>query len=627
MNIFRYFRQINKIVLVAFLCTIINNSTVGQPGTAEEPVRFIGKLDVDFSRPDGKLPPVIGAHSYQVLRSVRNNKELGDGLGYTFHHHPMLTYWKNNFYVLCNACPVHEERGLTEILLMKSNNGANWSKPEIIFPHVMYKNEPTFCNHRMGFYIAPSGKLYASTAYFPQSEMPPQKGSEDTSKKYFGVVLREIKEDGTYGKIYFVAQNNSLYKQDEFPFPYYLSSSDKGFIADCESLRDDKLITLHWWEQIRPEDFNFPKTLVNQIKNGNRKFAKAISYYHRNDSAIVALWKDSKSALSYDKGSSWTNVIDLKTFSDGYAKVWGQRTEDGKFAASWRPIGEGSWGRYPMLWATSNDGITYAGAMHVNDEVTLRYEGGSKEIGPCNYQIGIYEGGAQIPGDDIWVVYSMSKEDIWISRIPVPLLSEEKLNVNQTFDEKNSIIALQGWNIFSPQWAPIKILPIDKKGNKCLVFNDKDPYDYAKAFKVFKESSDLLNISFSVLAKQNNHGRFEIEIGNTEQLAPIKLMLTPQGKLQISDWHGIVNIGEYTLNNWIKFELKIDVIANTFNISINGKEINRNFTFNSKKIKMLDRITFRTGINRGISINPIDPETDLPLKKEASYYLDNVIVK
>jgi hypothetical protein len=104
-------------------------------------------------------------------------------------------------------------------------------------------------------------------------------------------------------------------------------------------------------------------------------------------------------------------------------------------------------------------------------------------------------------------------------------------------------------------------------------------------------------------------------------------MLTPQGKLQISDWHGIVNIGEYTLNNWIKFELKIDVIANTFNISINGKEINRNFTFNSKKIKMLDRITFRTGINRGISINPIDPETDLPLKKEASYYLDNVIVK
>jgi hypothetical protein len=627
MNNKKQFKLTCKIILVACICTLINNNVFGQAGTAEEPVRFIGKLNVDFSRPDGKLPPVIGAQSYQVLRSVRNNKALGDGLGYTFHHHPMLTYWKNNFYVLCNACPVHEERGLTEILLMKSNNGANWSKPEIIFPHVMYKNEPTFCNHRMGFYIAPSGRLYASTAYFPQSEMLAQKGSEDTSKKYFGVVLREIKEDGSYGKIYFVAQNNSLYKQEEFPFSYYLSSSDKGFIADCESLRGDKLITLHWWEQIRPEDFNFPKTLVNQIKNGNRKFAKAISYYHRNDSAIVALWKDSKSAMSYDKGSSWTNVIDLKTFSDGYAKVWGQRTEDGRFAASWRPIGEGSWGRYPMLWATSNDGITYDGAMHVNDEVTLRYEGGSKEIGPCNYQIGIYEGGAQIPGDDIWVVYSMSKEDIWISRIPVPLLSEEKLNVNQTFDEKNSIIALQGWNIFSPQWAPIKILPIDKKGNKCLVFNDKDPYDYAKAFKVFKESSDLLNISFSVLAKQNNHGRFEIEIGNTEQLAPIKLMLTPQGKLQISDWHGIVNIGEYTLNNWIKFELKIDVIANTFNISINGKEINRNFTFNSKKIKMLDRITFRTGINRGISINPIDPETDLPLKKEASYYLDNVIVK
>jgi len=626
MNNNRHFGRFINVILVGCLCTFFNHRAVGQSGTAEEPVRFIGKLEVDFSRPDGKLPPVVGAQSFQVLRSVRNDKALGDGLGYTFHHHPMLTYWKNNFYVLCNACPVHEERGLTEILLMKSNNGADWSKPEIIFPHVMYKNEPTFCNHRMGFYIAPSGRLYASTAYFPQSEMPPQKGSEDTSKKYFGVVLREILADGNYGPIYFVAQNNSLYQKEAFPFPYYLSASDKGFIADCESLRADKLITLHWWEQIRPEDFNFPETLVNQIKNGNRKFAKAISYYHRNDSTVVALWKDSKSALSFDGGTSWTNVSNLKTFSGGYAKVWGQRTKDGKFAASWRPIGEGSWGRYPMLWATSNDGIEFDGAMHVNDEVTLRYEGGSKDIGPCNYQIGVYEGGANIPGKDVWVVYSMSKEDIWISRIPVPIVAKDNQNLNETFDKTNSISDLQGWNIYSPQWAPVEVLAGDANGNKCMVFKDKDPYDYAKAFKVFNESSDLLKIGFRLLAKQINHGRFEIEIGNTENLAPIKLMLTPEGKLQVSDWQGIENVSEYAKNKWMNVELRIDIRANTFNLSVDGKESSK-FTFNSRKIKSLDRITFRSGINRGISINPIDPETDLPLKNEAIYYLDDVMVQ
>ena len=90
-----------------------------QPGSINEPVRFIGNIKVDFSRPDGALPPVIGAHSYQVLRSVKESKDLGDGLGFTFHHHPMLAYWKNQFYVLCNACPTHEERGQTEILLMR----------------------------------------------------------------------------------------------------------------------------------------------------------------------------------------------------------------------------------------------------------------------------------------------------------------------------------------------------------------------------------------------------------------------------------------------------------------------------------------------------------------------------
>ncbi len=595
-----------------------------QPGTPEEPARFTGDLDVEFDRPDGALPPVIGAQNYQVIRSVKNDKRLGDGLGFTFHHHPMLTYWKDQFYVLCNACPQHEERGWTEILLAKSTDGMNWGTPEIVFPHVIYKGEPTFCNHRMGFYITPSGRLLASTAYFPQSEMPPQTGSEDTGKKYFGVVVREIKEDGSFGEIYFIAKNSSLYKEEEFPFPYYTESNDKQFIEDCESLRNDKLITLHWWEQMRPENFDFPQSLVDQIEDGNRKFAKAISYYRRPDDAIVAFWKNSKSAISYDDGGSWTKVVNLKTFSDGYAKVWAQQTEDGKFAASWRPLGEGSWGRYPMLWAISNDGITFENAMHVNGEVTMRYEGGSKNIGPCNYQRGLYENGADIPGDDLWVVYSMSKEDIWISRIPVPMEKDTDKYPNQSFDDVSTTLELVDWNTFSPAWAPVSIVSFPSEENKSLSFSDKDPFDYAKAFKVFKETEESLNISFKVLAKQNDHGRFEIDLGNTNRLAPVRIAFNANGEVEVDHWKMTSVLTKYYPDQWNEVKLKINVRNNTFIVSVNGA-VSPEWIFNSRRVDHLDRITFRTGKFRGISINPVDPEKDLPLDKEAKFYLDDMI--
>jgi hypothetical protein len=508
---------------------------------------------------------------------------------------------------------------------MKSGNGKDWTAPEIVFPHVMYKGEPTFCNHRMGFYIAPSGKLLASTAYFPQSEMPPQSGSEDTGKKYFGVAIREIKKDGAFGKIYFIAQNNSLYAEDEFPFPYYTESNDPDLIAACESLRKDKLITLHWWEQIRPENFEFPSSLTDQIVDGNRKFAKAISYYHRKDGAIVALWKNSKSALSYDEGKTWTDVVNLKTFSGGYAKVWGQKTEDGMYAASWRPLGEGSWGRYPMLWATSKDGIIFDGAMHVNGEVTRRYDGGSKNIGPCNYQRGLYEGGPDIPGEDVWVVYSMSKEDIWISRIPVPMASSTDTYFMEDFEATKDIGDLQDWNIFHPQWATVEMEDTGGTQTMCMKFSDKDPFDYAKAFKVFKKSTERVQIEFRIRAEQSNHGSFEIDLGNTQDLDPVKLIFNAEGRIQASEWKGFVDLGPYEPGEWVSAVLNIDVASNRFTVSINGIESDP-FVFNSRGTEWLDRLTFRTGARRGISINPVDPKEDLPLQKEAVFYVDDVHV-
>jgi hypothetical protein len=255
----------------------------------------------------------------------------------------------------------------------------------------------------------------------------------------------------------------------------------------------------------------------------------------------------------------------------------------------------------------------------------MRYEGGSKNIGPCNYQRGLYENNADIPGDNVWVVYSMSKEDIWISRIPVPM--EPKLHnyPRQDFNNVEKVLDLETWNIYHPSWAPVTIANFPSAENRTLKFSDRDPFDYAKAFRVFKESSDQLTVTFKVLPQQNDHGRFEIDLGNTTHLAPIRVAFTASGEIEVEHWKYTSVITEYTAGEWTEITLNIDVGDNTFSVDANGSSM-AGLVFNSRRVQELERITFRTGKFRGISINPIEPEEDLPLENEAVFYLDDLII-
>ena len=601
-----------------------------EPGSPEEPVRVVGTPKVDFSKPDGGLRPVVGVQSYQVLRSCRNFPQLSDSVGWTYHHHPMITYWNGMFYVLFNGSPVGEECGKAHVQLSVSRNGKDWSFPRVIFPSVLYQGGYTFSNHRMGFFISPDGRLLASTAYFPQWERRIQQPNEDTERTYFGVVVREVRKDGSFGPIHFIAHNRGDFQESELPFPLYTASKDAGFIAGCEVLRADRLITLHWWEQIKPENFDFPQTLEDFIRaRGDRKFLKGISYFRRKDGAVVALCKFSWSALSFDNGTTWNRPVQLTTISEGYPKIWAQRTEDGRYALGWVPSGEGKLGRYPMVWATGDDGIVFSGALVVNGEVYRHYEGITKDAGPCNYQRGIYDGSrADAPGTDMWITYSMSKEDIWVSRVPVPIRGTVEENVNDSFDRLDPEGPVTGWNVYHPAWAPVSIAAFPSKTEKSLKLTDGDPHDYAKAFRVFPESQKA-SIAFSVLAGQNTHGRLEIEAVDSSGARPVRLQLTAAGKILAESWNGVHPLVPYAADRWYAFQLDIDCTANRFSVSVDGRAVARDLIFDARnKVHSVERLVFRTGPYRGVSLAPVDPDLDRRLDAPAVFHVDNVrIVK
>jgi hypothetical protein len=73
---------------------------------------------------------------------------------------------------------------------------------------------------------------------------------------------------------------------------------DAGFVAACDALLKDKLMTFQWYD----EDHG-----VDGFYNGN-KSGQALSFYHRKDGKVVALWKKSLVALSDDEGKLFLNL-------------------------------------------------------------------------------------------------------------------------------------------------------------------------------------------------------------------------------------------------------------------------------------------------------------------------------
>ena len=236
-----------------------------------------------------------------------------------------------------------------------------------------------------------------------------------------------------------------------------------------------------------------------------KKEYKAFNYYHLPDGKVACLWKHALTSISNDEGKTWdTLVYRAKGFVNSNAKIWGQRLTDGSYATVYNP----SEFRWPLAISTSADGLNYTTLNLVHGEITpMRYGGNYKSYGP-QYTRGIQEGNGTPPDRNLWVSYSMNKEDMWVSRIPVPVKITPTSQANDSFEKCTNISELTNWNIYSPLWAPVSLENVN--GENWLTLSDKDPFDFAKVVRKIPATSEL-KVSFNLLAHQNNKGIFRIE--------------------------------------------------------------------------------------------------------------------
>jgi PelA/Pel-15E family pectate lyase len=595
---------------------------VAQTGSIHEPVRYVGGPKVRQSAHDGQLRPPVGVESFQIMRANRTHRETADNFGWTYNHAPMIAYWKGRFYVEYLSNPVGEHIAPGQTFLTRSVDGRRWETPKVVFPiYELHAPDPrgttAMMHQRMAFFIAPDGRLLAM-AFYGHAPDPFGPGG-------IGRVVREVYEDGTFGPIYFLRYNRHAgWNETNTGFPFYKRSNDVAFIQACEAFLANRLMREQFWE----EEELFEGDFFSVKSKGSQE---AFNWYHRKDGKVVGLWKWSMAALSSDEGKTWSTPVKLPTLQMTGAKISGRRTSDGRYALIYNPNIDDDH-RWPLAIVTGNDGVLFDNMLCVQGEVPLRrFAGKYKDFGP-QYNRVVEEGNGKTPGPDLWVTYSMNKEDIWVSRIPVPVHDRVTGPVHDTFDGLNVGGAVTDWNIYSPRWSPVRVADFPSASNKSLELQDKDPYDYARAVRVFPESK-FATVRFKIHAGQNHVGRLEIDLTDRFGSRPVRMLLAEDGQIKIADGGQLRSLSPYQTDHWYDVTLNVDVAKGRFDVSLDGNPAASALAF-AEYVESVERISFRTGAYRteptlrNLPDNTPDrvaPNPDVP-EPLAVYHIDDVTI-
>ncbi len=590
--------------------------------SGSEPIRYLGGIYVDQEVHDGRLRPAIGVASYQVMRANRTQPNLGDGFGWTYNHAPMLAYWNGKFNLEYLSNPVGEHEPPGQTLVTTSTDGRTWSMPVLAFPPytppdgvnlpMPLKSTGYMMHQRMGFYVAPNGRLLA-LAFYGHAPNPFRTGG-------IGRVVREIYRDGGMGPIYFVRYNKGTpWNETNTAYLPFERSTDKGFIEAVQALLANKLMIEQWRDE-DPEAAGIPGP------------CSSLSFFHRPDGKVAGVCKNAFTTVSGDDGSTWSEAVRASTLITNNAKVWGQRTSDGRYALVYNPVRFGSH-RWPLAVSTGSDGIVFDTLNVVNGEVPpRRFLGRAKDFG-AQYIRGIAEGNGD-PGDQaLWVTYSANKEDIWVSRIPVPIRDKVTGPVNDNFNSMRTGAHVIDWNVYSPRWANVSVIETSGRWDKSLELRDKDPYDYARATRVFAEGKTA-TLRCRIMAQAGGVDPLEVDVTDRYGNRPVRLVFANDGWIWAANADVSAQAGKYERGKWYGLEITLDAGKGVYSLSIDGRPALQKAAV-AETVLTVERLSFRTGPYRNEpsrQLDRYDPRLkDLPgadtATAESVFYVDDVSVQ
>ena len=528
-------------------------------------IRIHGGKQADIRFHDGGLAHVKGVKNYQIMRACRDAANAVDGCGWTYNHAAMIAWWQGRFFVEYLSNPVTEHMPPSQTFLVTSTDGRHWEKPVQIFPSIEIDTDPYLgpgkdllgktwqcnCHQRMAFYVTRSGKLLASAFYgiSPHIHIAPNNG--------YGVgrVVREIYPDLSFSPIYFLRYNapGGYTRENTDVFPYFEESEDPAFVEACREYLDNRLVVQQWWEEQR-----YDKELFTAPGGA------ALSYYTLPDGDVMGVYKNGLVIRSSDKGETWTDRKPSYSLETNTAKVWGQKTDDGRYALVFNPSRNGAH-RWPLAIVTGENGEDYDHMLALVPEISpCRYEGGLKNLG-AQYMRGIAECNPRPHDGKLWLTYSINKEDIWVLEAPVPIAGAETEDVCDDFAAYPAGEKPDAWNLYIPQWCGVETASLD--GRTVLTLSDHDPYDRPRAERLIQPAV-LSEISFRVLPEAIVPGTaIVVMVEDAQGREAIRLMFDADHMLRVKTGGAPREWMEYP-DEWLNVRMVVDCVKGSARITL-----------------------------------------------------------
>ena len=552
------------------------------------------KRQPDIRFQDGALPHAMGVHSFQILRANRAHPEASDNFGWTYNHAPMLAWYHGRYYVEYLSNPVSEHETPGQTLLCTSEDGVNWSFPEVVFPPVevrldCYKgprsdNMPnsilTVPHQRMGFYRGSNDCMLLLSFY---GIVHDRRKSAPCDGWGVGRVVRRIYPDGSKGGIFFLMYNEvagyTRFNTDIYPF--YEDSGDSELIQACRELLSDRPVLNQMYEEQRNDKQLFPVPL-----------RQAASFYTIKDGEMITVFKHGVSMRSSDGGRTWSEIVPNLTLKTSTGKVWGQKTDDGRFALMYNPTPDGQH-RWPIAIVSGEDGLNFADMRAVTGYMSpQRYGGIDKNLGP-QYMRGICERNPKAPDGRIHLVYSNNKEDIWISHLPPQTGLEPEKRISERFDEGGFPAR---WSVYSPAWAPVRM-----EGG-AMRLSDCDPYDCARVERRVSESvRGRVSLELEV---ESVSSAYEIALSLHDELegAPVEIYINARRELRVRAGGRDEKRLEVPFNQKFDIAIDFDCEKGAFTLACMGQTAL--FAMNTACTR-IGRVSLATKSQRNIPYNDI----------------------
>lgn len=560
----------------------------------------------DPALPDGGLPPAVGVKSYCVFRATRDVPALSDGVGYTYHHHVDMAVWRGRLYVGWNSCERDEDVWPSRELFSTSDDGVAWTPPAELFP------AGSSTALRMYFYLAPNGRMLAIAGLRGDR----QKVDEQLKG---GLVVREVRPDHTLAPPH-TLQPPPAGRPAGAPPPYD-ASADAAFVDACRALLADN-VYLEQQDRGRllsparrmpwHDGANWPG---GKVPGDNEKWVagKAFSFYRRaGDGALVAVSKMGWTTISFDDGRTWRQPAVPPTLVTGKAKVWAQRTADGRFALVYNPAARQRW---PLVVVAGDDGRRFGGMSIVQGELPIqRYAGADRSIGPQYVRgAGHWADDGSRPGDAaLWLVYSMNKEDIWVSRVPLPVAADE--TDREIHDEPN----LDRWNLYVPKWSSIQQVA----GG--FSFDNRDPYDHPVATRAFPESPRA-TIRCAVAPGPGRCGPLQVDVLTRFGSRPaVRVTFGEDGGISAATPEGDRPLGMLAAGRPTELAIEVDCSSGGARVEVDGATTDLPL---AQPADAVQRVSFRAGVYRGVGgKQPVAPGSDRPAAEPAAWAVTGVAI-